>query len=92
MPIFSKEFMDSINRQQREENKKTLNGHEAAIKIKELADAAKSCFFCTNIKSGGPFETRPMSPQDVDDDGNIWSCKPTLMCNYFFREASIATL
>jgi general stress protein 26 len=72
MPIFSKEFMDSINRQQREENKKTLNGHEAAIKIKELADAAKSCFFCTNIKSGGPFETRPMSPQDVDDDGNIW--------------------
>jgi general stress protein 26 len=64
--------MDSINKQQPEENKKDLHGQEAAEKIKELVSSAKSCFFCTNIKSGKPFATRPMSVQKVDDEGNIW--------------------
>jgi general stress protein 26 len=64
--------MDSINKQQHEENVKNLGGAEAAKKIKELAEAAQSCFFCTNIKSGKPFATRPMSPQKVDEQGNLW--------------------
>jgi general stress protein 26 len=64
--------MDSINKQQPEENKKNLGGHEAVKKIKELADTAQSCFFCTNISSGKAFATRPMSPQKVDEDGNLW--------------------
>jgi len=64
--------MDSINKQQPEENKKNLHSAEAIEKIKELVDKAKSCFFCTNIKSGKPFATRPMSVQQVDNEGNLW--------------------
>jgi general stress protein 26 len=64
--------MDSINKQQPEENKKNLNGNEAVAKIKELADIAKSCFFCTGIKQGKPFATRPMAIQKIDDQGNLW--------------------
>ncbi|MBC7552506.1 MAG: pyridoxamine 5'-phosphate oxidase family protein [Taibaiella sp.] len=64
--------MDSINQQQQEENKKNLGGEEAAKKIKELAGNAQSCFFCTNIQTGKPFETRPMAVQQIDDEGNLW--------------------
>lgn len=64
--------MDSINKQQPEHNKENLSGDNAAGKIKELAEAAKSCFFCTNLQSGKPFATRPMAIQKVDDEGNIW--------------------
>lgn len=64
--------MDSINKQQLEENRKDLGGAEAVKKIKELAETAQACFFCTNMKSGKPFATRPMSPQKVDDQGNFW--------------------
>lgn len=64
--------MDSINKNQPEENMKDLQGNEAAEKIKELAEKAKSCFFCTNINAGKPFATRPMAVQKVDDDGNFW--------------------
>lgn len=63
--------MNSINQQQPEENHKDLSGPEAVKKIKELADKA-TCFFCTNIKSGLPFSTRPMSVQQIDDEGNFW--------------------
>jgi len=64
--------MDSINKQQPEENKKNLNGSEAAKKIKELAEIAKSCFFCTGLKTGGAIKTRPMAIQKVDDEGILW--------------------
>lgn len=64
--------MDSINQQQPEENTQHLQGQDAAEKIKELAEKVQSCFFCTDIKSGKPFATRPMSPQKVDEQGNIW--------------------
>lgn len=61
--------MDSINQQQPEENQRDLSNKDAIDKIKELAKKAESCFFCTKIQSGQPFETRPMSPQKIDDDG-----------------------
>jgi len=64
--------MDSINKQQPEENYKELEGAEAKKKIKELAENAKSCFFCTNHAPGKSFATRPMSVQKVDDNGNFW--------------------
>ena len=64
--------MDSINKQQPEDNKKSLHGAEAVKKIKELAGSAHSCFFCTNITTGSAFATRPMSPQKIDDEGNLW--------------------
>ncbi|MEO6328375.1 MAG: pyridoxamine 5'-phosphate oxidase family protein [Ginsengibacter sp.] len=64
--------MDSINKQQKENNFQNLHGSEAIKKIKELTDNAPSCFFCTDIESGKPFITRPMSLQQLDDDGNLW--------------------
>lgn len=64
--------MDSINQQQPENNYKDLYGEEARKKIKDLAESAKTCFFCTSIEPGKPFSTRPMAVQEVDDEGNFW--------------------
>ena len=64
--------MDSINQQQQEDVFKDLKGAEAAEKIKELAEKAGTCFFCTSIQPGRAFATRPMSVQKVDDDGVFW--------------------
>ena len=63
--------MDSINKNQTEENMKNLMGSEGVEKIKEIARKAASCFFCTNI-NGGSFNTRPMSAEKIDDEGNFW--------------------
>lgn len=63
--------MDSINQQQPEENHKDMQGAEAIAKIRELCEK-KSCFFCTNITTGKPFDTRPMHVQKVDEQGVFW--------------------
>jgi len=63
--------MDSINQQQPEENRKDLQNIDAIEKMRELCEE-KSCFFCTNITTGQPFATRPMSVQKIDDDGVLW--------------------
>jgi len=63
--------MDSINKNQPEKNNENLLGNEAIEKIKTLAKKAGSCFFCTKIKDGS-FETRPMGPEKIDDEGNMW--------------------
>ncbi len=64
--------MDSINKNQPEENFKNLIGQEAHDKITQLAKKAGSCFFCTKIVTGQPFRTRPMAAENIDDDGNFW--------------------
>ncbi|HLO82088.1 MAG TPA: pyridoxamine 5'-phosphate oxidase family protein [Chitinophagaceae bacterium] len=64
--------MDSINKQQAEGNFEFLEGEAAKKKIKELTDKSSICFFCTNIRTGKPFDTRPMALQKLDDDGNLW--------------------
>lgn len=64
--------MDSINKQQPEDNFKNVFGDEALEKIKLLSGKATSCFFCTKIKTGEPFSPRPMTPEKVDDEGNFW--------------------
>lgn len=64
--------MDSINKQQPEENFRDLSGEEARKKIKELTDKASTCFFCTNVQTGRPFATRPMSLQQLDEAGNLF--------------------
>ncbi len=64
--------MDSINKQQPEDNFENLHGKNAVEKIKEMVKASPSCFFCTNIKTGQAFDTRPMSVQELDDQGNFW--------------------
>lgn len=47
-----------------------LSGATAVSKIKEIAEAAKTCFFSTNI--GNDTQSRPMALQAVDDNGNLW--------------------
>lgn len=64
--------MDSINKQQPEKNHQDLSGTEAAKRIKEMTEKNSSCFFCSNIKTGIPFSTRPMSVQVVDNEGCFW--------------------
>lgn len=64
--------MDSINQNQPEDNMKDLQGTGAVKKMKDLVDKAKTCFFCTDMKAGKAFSTRPMSVQKLDDDGNFW--------------------
>ena len=63
--------MNSIDQNQMESNHQNLSGTEAAKKIKELVDHTKSCFFCTK-RQGESIGTRPMSVQQVDDEGNLW--------------------
>jgi general stress protein 26 len=72
-----KNVMDSINKQQPEHNHQDLHGTEAAAKLKELCEKAHTCFFCTNIRSGQQFSTRPMSVQRVDDNGVVWLLSAT---------------
>lgn len=64
--------MDSINQQQPERNRKNLQDEEAVKKIQELVGKGSTCFFCTHLQATGPFSTRPMSIQQVDDEGNLW--------------------
>lgn len=69
--------MDSINKNQQEDNHKNVFGDEAVAKIKLLAKKASSCFFCTAITTGAPFQTRPMAAEVIDDDGNFWFLSPS---------------
>lgn len=64
--------MDSINKQQEEQNREDLQGINAGEKIKELAGKTKTCFFCTAITTGKPVAVRPMSVQKMDEQGNFW--------------------
>lgn len=65
-------YMNSINQQQPENNNEDLAGKDGIKKIKELAEKSSNCFFCTALKTGQPFKTRPMAVQKVDDEGNLW--------------------
>ncbi len=64
--------MDSINRQQPEENRADISGAEAVRKIKDLAGKAETCFFCTDIATSGSSGVRPMAVQQIDDAGRLW--------------------
>ena len=64
--------MDSIDKNQPEDNFKNLSGSGAIEKIKELAEQAQTCFFITGFKAKGPVATRPMSVQKIDSEGNLW--------------------
>ena len=47
-----------------------LNGSSAIEKIKEIAEAAGTCFFSTNLNKDT--QSRPMALQEVDEQGNLW--------------------
>lgn len=62
--------MDSINQNQPEDNHEDLGADAAIDKIKQLVNKSKTCFFCTSVSAGS--HTRPMSVQQVDNEGNLW--------------------
>lgn len=64
--------MNSIDANQAETNRADLNGLEAVAKIREIADKAKTCFFCTSLTAGIASTSRPMSVLRVDDRGDLW--------------------
>lgn len=64
--------MDSINKNQPEDNHEDLAGESAIKKVQELIKKNDTCFFCTRIKTGKSVVTRPMSVQKTDDEGNLW--------------------
>jgi general stress protein 26 len=64
-------IMDSINKNQPEDNIKDLDTIDAKEKIKDLADK-KTCFFNTSSDTGESNGVRPMSVQKIDDDGAFW--------------------
>lgn len=55
----------------RNENRNNLVGQDAIEKLKELITKESICFFCTQLTQQ-PVTTRPMSTQQVDNQGNIW--------------------
>ena len=64
--------MDSINKNQPEDNQKDLRGRGAVERIREVVDKTETCFFCTAVASGESGGTRPMNVRKVDSDGHLW--------------------
>ncbi len=64
--------MDSINAKQPEKNHEDLSGKNAVERIRQTVKKTETCFFCTAVSHGGSGATRPMSVQEVDDQGNLW--------------------
>ncbi len=63
--------MDSINKNQEENNHEDLSGMKGIKKIKDLAEK-KTCFFATGITTGKELTVRPMSVQKIDDLGDLY--------------------
>ena len=64
--------MNSINKNQEEQNIENFAGQEAVKKIRELIDKSGSCFFVTSTSLNNSHKSRPMSVQKTDDSGSIW--------------------
>ncbi len=54
------------------DNTKNLVAHEGVKKLKEMVEKIDICLFCTHLKTDDGSKCRPMSVQEVDDDGNLW--------------------
>src|SRR6478672_6630151 len=64
--------MDSINRNQPEDNHRDVQGREAVQRLQAVVKKTQTCFFCT-AQGHGPSEgTRPMNVRQVDDTGRLW--------------------
>ena len=64
--------MNSIDKNQQEYNHQDLHHAEAAERIRQIAESAKTCFFCTEAGTGDSAGVRPMSVLKVDEEGTIW--------------------
>jgi general stress protein 26 len=54
------------------ERQTNLNAGEGIKKLKQLVDDIDICLFCTDLKTDDGATCRPMSRQEVDEDGSIW--------------------
>ena len=64
--------MDSINKNQPEDNREDLRGQEAVKKIQDMVEHAENCFFCSTVATGDSNGDRPMNVRQVDDEVNLW--------------------
>ena len=64
--------MNSIDRNQPEDNYEALQGPEAVSKIREMVEQAENCFFCSAVAMGESNGDRPMNVRQVDSEGNLW--------------------
>jgi general stress protein 26 len=64
--------MDSINRNQPEDNRRDLTARDAVDRIREVVKKTQTCFFCTASGTGDSNGARPMNVRKVDDEGNLW--------------------
>jgi general stress protein 26 len=64
--------MDSINRNQSEDNRQDFSGPAAVAKLRELVEKAKTCFFCTAAAISESEGARPMTVLQVDNAGALW--------------------
>ena len=53
-------------------SKENLFSKDAIEKLKELSEKARTCMFVTNLDRKPPFNARPMSLQECDEEGNLW--------------------
>ena len=49
-----------------------LKAREGVEKLRKMVKEIDICLFCTNLKNDEGETCRPMSAQEVDDEGNIW--------------------
>ena len=54
------------------DNTKNLVAHEGVEKLKEMVDKIDMCLFCTHLKTDDGSKSRPMSTQEVDENGSLW--------------------
>lgn len=52
--------------------KTNVEGEEAVTKLSAMVGEINICFFCTNIEKNEESSCRPMTVQDVDNEGNLW--------------------
>jgi general stress protein 26 len=64
--------MDSINKNQPEDNREDLRGQAAVKKVQEMVEHTENCFFCSALPTGESNGDRPMNVRQVDDEGNLW--------------------
>ena len=54
------------------DNTKNLVAHEGVEKLKDLVEKIDMCLFCTHLKTDDGSKARPMSTQEVDENGSLW--------------------
>lgn len=53
-------------------SKENLSNADAIAKLKELSEKVKTCMFITKLEDKSPVNSRPMSLQECDEEGNLW--------------------